>query len=48
MLVDVDEDDRDLAPHWVRHCLSDMIYGSVFDRFPQLKVGAFEFEIAWV
>jgi predicted TIM-barrel fold metal-dependent hydrolase len=34
--------------YWVRHCLSDIIYGGVFDRFPRLKIGAVEFELAWV
>ena len=32
--------------YWVRHSLSDIIYSGVFDRFPHLKVGAIEFELA--
>ncbi len=34
--------------YWVRHSLADIIYSGVFDRFPHLKVGAIEFELAWV
>ena len=34
--------------YWPRHCLSDMIYAGVFERFPRLKVGVVEFEIAWI
>ena len=34
--------------YWVRHSLSDIIYGGVFDRFPKLMVGSVEFELSWV
>jgi len=31
-----------------RLALAAMIFGGVFERYPQLKVGAVEFEVAWV
>jgi predicted TIM-barrel fold metal-dependent hydrolase len=34
--------------HWVRNCLSDMIFSAVFDRYPNLWVGAQEMELSWV
>src|SRR6266446_2414806 len=33
--------------HDVRECINAMIFSGVFERYPQLKVGAVEFEIAW-
>ena len=32
----------------VRRSLTEMIFGGVFDRFPQLKVVVAEFEIGWI
>ena len=34
--------------YWVRCSLSDMIYSGVFERYPELKVVAVEFELSWV
>ena len=34
--------------HWVRECLSDIIFDGVLERFPKLQVGAVEFEVSWV
>jgi predicted TIM-barrel fold metal-dependent hydrolase len=31
----------------VREAIAAMIFGGVFERYPQLKVGAVEFEVAW-
>jgi hypothetical protein len=31
----------------VRRALAALIFGGVFERYPALKVGAVEFEIAW-
>ncbi len=36
------------ADHWVRMSLSDMILAGVFERHPNLQVGAVEHELAWV
>ena len=33
---------------WVRQSLANMIFTGVFERYPKLKAGAIEFEIAWV
>ncbi len=30
-----------------RQCVNDMIFAGVFERYPKLKVGVVEFEIAW-
>ncbi len=30
-----------------RQCVSDMMFSGVFERYPKLKVGVIEFEIAW-
>ena len=35
---------RDYDP---RKAIASMIFGGVFDRFPELKVGSVEFDIAW-
>ena len=40
--------DRANTDHWVRMSLSDMIYSGVFERYPRLRVGAIELELAWV
>ena len=32
----------------VRNTITDMIFSGVFERYPKLKVGVVEFEIAWV
>jgi len=32
----------------VRITLSDIIFSGVFERFPQLKIGAVEFELSWM
>ncbi len=37
-----------IRDHDVRGSLLDMIYAGVFERYPKLKVGAVEFEVAWV
>ena len=34
--------------HWVLESLANMIYGGVFDRYPNLQVGAVEHELSWV
>ena len=34
--------------HWVRMSLADMIFGAVFERYPKLKMGSIEHEIAWL
>jgi predicted TIM-barrel fold metal-dependent hydrolase len=31
----------------VREAIAAMIFGGIFERYPQLKVGAVEFEVAW-
>ena len=33
--------------YWVRQSMLDMIMGGVFERFPKLKVGSVENELAW-
>ena len=45
-LVDIVE--RANKEHDVRIALAAMIFGGVFERYPRLKVGAVEFEVAWV
>ena len=30
-----------------RNAIAAMIYGGVFERYPKLKVGVVEFEVAW-
>lgn len=32
----------------IRQTLADMIFGAVFERFPRLKVGSVEHELAWI
>jgi predicted TIM-barrel fold metal-dependent hydrolase len=44
-LVDVVE--RTNKEHDVRIALAAMVFGGVFERYPRLKVGAVEFEVAW-
>lgn len=34
--------------HSVRQTLADMIFGGVFERFPGLRVGSVEHELAWI
>ena len=34
--------------HWVRMSLGDIIFGGVFERYPNLKVGSVEHELSWV
>jgi predicted TIM-barrel fold metal-dependent hydrolase len=36
------------ADHWVRMSIADMIFAGVFERHPNLKVGAVEHELLWV
>ena len=36
------------ADHWVRMSLGDMIFSGVFERHPNLQIGAVEFELSWV
>src|SRR5207342_2890737 len=44
-LVDIVE--RTNKEHDVRIALAAMIFTGVFERYPRLKVGAVEFEVAW-
>src|SRR6266542_6654569 len=44
-LVDIVE--RTNKEHDVRVALAALIFAGVFERYPQLKVGAVEFEVAW-
>ena len=44
-LADIVE--RTNKEHDVRIALAAMIFGGVFERYPRLKVGAVEFEVAW-
>jgi predicted TIM-barrel fold metal-dependent hydrolase len=39
---------RSTTDYWVRYSLSAMIFAGVFDRFPRLKVGSVEHEMAWI
>ena len=34
--------------HWCQYSLAAMIFAGVFDRYPKLKVGSVEHELAWV
>ena len=34
--------------HWVRMSLADIIFSGVFERHPDLQIGAVEFEASWV
>ena len=34
--------------HWVRMSLGSMIFGGVFERYPNLQVGSVEMELSWV
>ena len=34
--------------HWVQYSLCAMIFAGIFDRYPGLKVGSVEHELAWV
>ena len=36
------------ADHWVRMSLADMIFSGVFERHPNLQVGAVEMELSWI
>ena len=36
------------ADHWVRMSLGHMIFSGVFERYPDLRVGAVEHEVSWV
>jgi predicted TIM-barrel fold metal-dependent hydrolase len=36
------------ADHWVRQSLAHMIFSGVFERHPNMFVGAIEYEMAWV
>ena len=50
--------DRDLArirpsyfavcEHWVKVSVADMIFGGVFDRHPDLRIGVVEHELGWI
>ena len=35
------------SDHWVRMSIGHMIFSGVFERHPNLRVGAVEFEVAW-
>jgi predicted TIM-barrel fold metal-dependent hydrolase len=39
---------RSTTDHWVRSSLTAMIFSGVFDRFPGLKIGSVEHELAWI
>ncbi len=34
--------------HWVMRSISAMMFGGVFERYPELKIALIEFEIGWV
>ena len=36
------------ADHWVRMSLTQMIFGGVFERYPELYVGSVEHELSWI
>jgi predicted TIM-barrel fold metal-dependent hydrolase len=37
-----------LQDHFVRKSLGEMIFGGVFERHPQLRVGSVEHEVSWI
>ncbi len=39
---------RSTTDYWVRYSLAAMIFAGVFDRYPRLKVGSVEHEMAWI
>src|SRR5207253_2477512 len=39
---------RSTTDYWVRYSLAAMIFAGVFDRYPGLKVGSVEHEMAWL
>ena len=39
---------RSTTDYWVRYSLSAMVFAGVFDRYPKLKVGSVEHEMAWL
>ena len=39
---------RSTTDHWVRSSLTAMIFSGLFDRYPGLRVGSVEHELAWI
>ena len=39
---------RSTTDYWVRYSLGAMLFAGVFDRYPRLKVGSVEHEMAWI
>jgi len=39
---------RSTTDYWVRYSLAAMIFAGVFDRYPRLKAGSVEHEMAWI
>ena len=37
-----------VCEHWVKVSVADMIFGGVFDRHPDLRVGVVEHELGWI
>jgi predicted TIM-barrel fold metal-dependent hydrolase len=37
-----------VCEHWVKVSIGDMIFGGVFDRHPDLRVGVIEHELGWI
>ncbi len=39
---------RSSTDYWVRYSIGAMIFAGAFDRYPRLKVGSVEHEMAWI
>jgi predicted TIM-barrel fold metal-dependent hydrolase len=37
-----------VCEHWVKVSVADMIFGGVFDRHPDLRIGVVEHELGWI
>jgi predicted TIM-barrel fold metal-dependent hydrolase len=40
--------ERATMDYWIRHSLACMLFSGVFDRYPGVKVGTVEHELAWI